>query len=53
MFGYDRWLVLPAVVLVAALLAFAAGARRPALYAVSFLGAALVGAGILFMEPGI
>ena len=40
MFGYDFWLVLPAVAVVAAVLAFLAGARRPAVFAVAFLAAA-------------
>jgi hypothetical protein len=40
MFGYDFWLVLPAIAVAAAVLAFLAGARRPAVFAASFLGAA-------------
>ena len=40
MFGYDFWLVLPVVAVAAAVLAFLAGARRPALFVAAFLGAA-------------
>jgi hypothetical protein len=42
MFGWDFWLVLPAVAVAAAALAFLAGARKPAVYAAVFLGAALL-----------
>ncbi len=41
MFGYDIWLVLPAVAVVAALLGFFGGARRPAVFALVFLGVAV------------
>ena len=41
MFGYDIWLVLPAVAVVAALLGFLGGARRPALFTLVFLGVAV------------
>jgi hypothetical protein len=40
LFGWDFWLVLPAVTVAAAILAFLAGARRPAIFAVVFLAAA-------------
>jgi 4-amino-4-deoxy-L-arabinose transferase-like glycosyltransferase len=43
MFGYDFWLVLPVVAVAAAVLAFLAGARRPAVFAAVFLGAAAAG----------
>lgn len=41
MFGYEFWLVLPAVAVAAALLAFLAGARRPAAFTLVFLGLAV------------
>lgn len=41
MFGYDLWLVLPAVAVVAALLGFFSGARRPAVFTLVFLGVAV------------
>ena len=41
MFGYGFWLVLPAVAVAAALLAFLAGARKPAAFALVFLGLAV------------
>ncbi len=43
MFGYDLWLVLPAVAVVAAVLAFLAGARRGAVFTLVFIGATLAG----------
>jgi Dolichyl-phosphate-mannose-protein mannosyltransferase len=52
MFGYDLWLVLPAVVVAAAVLAFLAGARRPAAFAVAFLAAAaLANAWVTWSHP--
>jgi hypothetical protein len=41
MFGYDFWLVLPAVAVAAAVLALLAGARKPAGFVLVFLGLAL------------
>ena len=41
MFGYDFWLLLPAVALVAALLGLVAGARRPAIFTLAFLALAV------------
>jgi 4-amino-4-deoxy-L-arabinose transferase-like glycosyltransferase len=41
MFGYDLWLVLPATAVVAAALAFLAGARRGAVFTLVFIGATL------------
>ena len=41
MFGYDLWLVLPAAAVVAAVLAFLAGARRGAVFTLAFIGATL------------
>jgi len=38
MFGYDFWLVLPAIGVLAALLGLVGGARRPAVFALVFLG---------------
>ena len=42
MFGYELWLVLPAVVVVAAVLAFIAGARKGAVFALVFVGVTAV-----------
>lgn len=41
MFGYDFWLVLPAVAVVAALLGLVGGARRPAVFTLAFLAVAV------------
>jgi len=41
MFGYDLWLVLPGVAVLAALLGLVGGARRPAVFALVFLGVAV------------
>lgn len=41
LFGYDFWLVLPAVALVAALLGLVANARRPAIFTLVFLALAV------------
>ena len=41
MFGYDLWLVLPVAAVVAAALAFLAGARRGAVFTLVFIGATL------------
>ena len=41
MFGYDLWLVRPVAAVVAAALAFLAGARRGAVFTLAFIGATL------------
>lgn len=41
MFGYDFWLVLPVVTVVAAILAILAGARRQGVFAIVFVSAAV------------
>jgi hypothetical protein len=41
MFGYELWLVLPAAAVVAAVLAFLAGARKGAVFTLAFVGATL------------
>lgn len=41
MFGFDFWFVLPVVAVAAAITAFAAGARRPAVFMLAFLSLAL------------
>jgi 4-amino-4-deoxy-L-arabinose transferase-like glycosyltransferase len=41
MFGYDLWLVLPGVAILAAALAFLAGARKGAVFTLAFVGVTL------------
>ncbi|MGH3134097.1 MAG: hypothetical protein ACRDNY_10240 [Gaiellaceae bacterium] len=54
MFGYDFWLVLPAVVVAAAILAFAAGARKAAVFTLAFLAAtALANAWVTWTHPSL
>lgn len=54
MFGYDLWLVLPAVAVAAAILAFLAGARKGAVFAVVFLGVtAVANAWVTWTNPSL
>lgn len=54
MFGYDLWLVLPGVVVAAAVLAFLSGARRGAVFALVFLGVtAVANAWVTWTNPSL